>query len=187
MPTAGKAGIGLGTSIAGGAASGAAFGPIGAGIGAGVGGLLGLWGALSDSEAEEQLRRQQQQAKKMAVVQALRNRAAKLGGFTDRADMAAQNYAIDNQYQQGMDAVNRVGPQDIMGLASNLANVGGKVKGWMSDPQVAQGALMRNSDLYGAPNTTTGLTYANDAGVNTMGDPLYSGYRRDEAGNLVRR
>lgn len=178
MPSAGKAGIGLGTSIAGGAASGAAFGPIGAGIGAGVGGLLGLWGALSDSDAEEQLRRQQQLAKKQALVSALRNNAARLGGFTNRADMAAQMRGIDSQYQAGMDQLNQVGPQDIMGLASNLANVGGKVKGWMGDPNAgAQGPLMRNSDLYGAPDTRTGLTYAQDAGVNTMDDPMAASSR----------
>src|SRR4249920_1979583 len=102
MSSAAKTGLGIGTSIAGGAATGAAFGPIGAGIGAGVGGLLGLIGAGQAGEDEEELKRKRDQARKMAVVQALRNRASSLGAPTDRVDMEMTQQGINQQYDQGM-------------------------------------------------------------------------------------
>lgn len=169
MAGAGKAGLGIGTAALGGAASGAAFGPIGAGIGAGVGGLLGLWGALDQTD-EEELRRQRDQAKKMAAVQVLRNRAAQLGAPTSRLDMELQLQNINDRYNQGMDQLSDVGPQDFMNLAQNAAAIGGKVKDWTGVAKgPPQGELMRNSDLYGAPDSHTGLA-RDDDGIMT--DPM---------------
>lgn len=165
MPSAAKAGLGLGTSVAGGAATGAAFGPIGAGIGAGVGGLLGLLGMGAASEDEEELKRRRDQAKKQAIVQALRGRAAELGASTRRLDMPQQIQGIEEQYQQGLDQMNRIGPQDYAGLLSAGASLGGQVKDWMKAPPPMTGQPVRNADLYGVEGKT--------------------GLRRDEYGNLV--
>lgn len=177
MASAGKAGLGIGTAAAGGAASGAAFGPIGAGIGAGIGGLLGLVGAFDDgsAEAEAELRRRRDQARKMAVVEALRNKAAQYGAPTDRVDMQVRQQQINDQYQQGMDQLARsqeITPQDYLGLAQNLAAVGGNVKKWAGTPAAPpQGALMRNSDLYGSVGNT-GLVRGEDPLYNSVYDPM---------------
>lgn len=171
MPSAGKAGLGIGTAAAGGAASGAAFGPLGAGIGAGIGGLLGLAGAFGSSESEEELKRKRDQARKMAIVQALRGRAAQLGAPTDRADMMMAQQNIDSQYQAGQDQLNEIKPQDYMGLLQSAASVGGKVKGWTGgDPSSGiSGPLVRNSDLYGGADARSGLV-TDDDGLLT--DPM---------------
>lgn len=183
MPSAGKAGLGIGTAAAGGAASGAAFGPIGAGIGAGVGGLLGLLGAFGDSEEEEELKRRRDEARKMAVVEALGGRAAALGAPTDRLNMMMKQRGIDQQYQAGMDRLNRVGPQEYMGLLTGLASVGGKAQDWFKAPLAPTGDVVRNSDLYGTPDSRTGLDTdlggmagRTKAGLPmTMSDPMGSG------------
>jgi|SRR3982750_2291433 len=178
MGSAGKAGLGLGTSIAGGAATGAMFGPIGAGIGAGVGGLLGAIG-MADTESEEELRHKRNQARKMAMVQALRNRGAQLGAPTAKLDMATQLQGIEDNYQNAVDQQNEVKPQDYIGLVQNLGSLGGSVNKWAgAPPKVPQGDLIRNSDLYGGSEGNTGLTQKGSDPYAPMDDP--AGFKTDE-------
>lgn len=124
-----REGVGIGTSAAGGAAAGSVFGPWGTAIGAGVGALGGLLGGLMDNP-EEELERRRKAQREQLLLQTLRNRAAELGAPTVLTDTRMQLKDIDNQYEEGKAGLQEVNPQDIVGLAQNVATIGANADKW---------------------------------------------------------
>lgn len=125
--------LGIGTSAAGGAASGSVFGPVGAAIGGGIGGLLGLAGALDDSE-EEALKRQREQAKRRLLIELQRNQAAQYGAPTQALDAQIALRDINARYDEGIAGIDDVNPQDILGLAQSAAAIGKNASDWGEGP-----------------------------------------------------
>lgn len=150
---AGRYAVGIGSGLAAGAATGASIGgPWGALIGGAVGGIGGAIGAGVNegniSDADAQLREQQQRERDMAVTMIRRRRAQELGADTRRLDYALADAGMDTRHlaeRKAFDeATTTLDPNAFVGMAVNGTRAAGSVYDSMNKPSMGGGVPTLN-------------------------------------------